>query len=180
MNVILDRDGVINFDSEHYIKTPEEWRPIPNSLEAIALMKQKGYRVFVATNQSGLARGLYSEDTLAQIHEKMTQLVQAQGGEITAIAYCPHGPKDGCDCRKPQPGLLFQLQRDHQISLAHTPFVGDSLRDLQAGRLAGCRPILVKTGNGQKTLLAHQDELSEIAVYDDLFQFAHQLEQATF
>lgn len=175
--VILDRDGVINVDSEHYIKTPDEWTPIPNSLKAIALMNQKGYKIFVATNQSGLARGLYNEATLGAIHKKMTELIQAQGGHIEDIVYCPHGPNQGCECRKPQPGLLHQLQNRYELTLNTTPFVGDSFRDIEAGISAGCPPILVKTGNGRKTLAHHAKELTDVKVFEDLFHFAEHLKR---
>ncbi len=171
--VVLDRDGVINHDSPDYIKSPEEWHLIEGSDHAIAMMGQKGYRVFVATNQSGLARGYYDEQTLSLIHQKMQRCLELQGGRIEGIAYCPHGPDDHCECRKPKPGLLAQLEKNHHIDLKGVPFVGDSLRDLQAGINHGAEPVLVKTGNGIKTL----DKLAGLRcqIFDNLFAFADQL-----
>lgn len=150
--VILDRDGVINQDSPDYIKSPGEWIPLPGSLEAIARLTRAGWRVAVATNQSGLARGLFDPAILEAIHARMCQAVEAAGGRIHLIQYCPHGPEDGCDCRKPRPGLFHRIARDLDVSLAGVPAVGDSARDLEAARAAGCRPILVRTGNGEGTL----------------------------
>lgn len=177
--IILDRDGVINHDSPDYIKSPQEWHPIDGSLDAIALMNQKGYRVFVATNQSGLARGYYTEAMLEAIHNKMHTLLKAAGAKVEQIVYCPHGPKDGCGCRKPEPGMLYQLQQSQQINLTQTPFVGDSWRDLQAGIAAGCQPILVKTGNGLKTIAQHQQALANIPVFNSLLAFAQSLPRLT-
>lgn len=149
--IIIDRDGVINFDSEAYIKTPDEWIAIPGSLEAIAQLSKQGYKVHVATNQSGLARNYYTRETLDHIHEKMHQGVQELGGKIDFIAYCPHGPGDTCECRKPKPGLFFQCLAHAQIPASKTIAIGDSKRDLVAAKTAGCTPWLVLTGNGQKT-----------------------------
>jgi len=149
--IILDRDGVINYDSDAYIKAPAEWQPIPGSLEAIAKLTQAGYTVTVATNQSGIARGYYDRATLEQIHQKMQTLAIAKGGRIDSIFFCPHGPDDNCACRKPKPGLLQQIAEHYQIDLQNTPVVGDSLRDLEAALAMQCRPYLVLTGNGQKT-----------------------------
>ncbi|MFP4245242.1 MAG: D-glycero-beta-D-manno-heptose 1,7-bisphosphate 7-phosphatase [Ectothiorhodospira sp.] len=150
--VILDRDGVINRDSPDYIKSPQEWIPLPGSLEAIARLTRAGWRVAVATNQSGLARGLFDAATLEAIHDRMRRAVEAAGGRIDCIHHCPHGPDDGCDCRKPRPGLLHRIADDLGVSLAGVPAVGDSARDLEAARAAGCRPLLVRTGNGERTL----------------------------
>ncbi|MFP4079669.1 MAG: D-glycero-beta-D-manno-heptose 1,7-bisphosphate 7-phosphatase [Ectothiorhodospira sp.] len=150
--VILDRDGVINRDSPDYIKSPQEWIPLPGSLEAIARLTRAGWRVAVATNQSGLARGLFDAATLEAIHDRMRRAVEAAGGRIDLIHHCPHGPDDGCDCRKPRPGLLHRIADDLGVSLAGVPAVGDSARDLEAARAAGCRPLLVRTGNGERTL----------------------------
>ena len=145
--IILDRDGVINFDSAAYIKSPAEWKPIPGSPEAIARLNQAGYRVVVATNQSGVGRSLFDMDTLNAIHEKMHKTVAAAGGRIDAVFYCPHAPDEGCHCRKPEPGLLEQIaQRYGLSSLAGVPYIGDSLRDMQAAAAAGCAPHLVCTG----------------------------------
>ena len=150
--VILDRDGVINHDSETLIKTPAEWIPIPGSLEAIARLNQAGYRVVVATNQSGIARGLLNMMTLNAIHQKMHAAAQSVGAEIDAVFFCPHAADESCDCRKPQPGMLHSIAGRFDISLKGLPMIGDSLRDLQAGFVVGCTPYLVLTGKGQKTI----------------------------
>ena len=155
--VILDRDGTINRDSDDFIKSPEEWLPLPGSLEAIALLNHHGYRVVVITNQSGIARGLFDLPTLDAMHDKMRQLASAAGGHIEAIYVCPHGPNDLCDCRKPKAGLFRQFASDKQIDLNTVYAIGDSLRDLQAADSAGAKPILVKTGKGSKTLHHHPD-----------------------
>ena len=157
--VILDRDGVINQDSPLFIKSPHEWLPIKGSLEAIALLNQLGYTVVVATNQSGIARKLFDENTLHAIHEKMHQAVKACGGCIDAIFYCPHGPNDSCDCRKPKPGLLQQIAKHYKLNLEQVVCVGDSYRDLEAALAAGATPVLVLTGNGRKTLQSHASHL---------------------
>ena len=148
---ILDRDGVINYDSDAYIKSPQEWQPIPGSLEAIARLSQAHWRVVIATNQSGLARGLFDAGTLMAIHARLRHEVQRAGGQIDAIFICPHGPDEGCDCRKPQPGMLREIGRRYELDLRQVPFIGDSLRDLQAAESAGCLPWLVRTGNGAHT-----------------------------
>ncbi len=165
--IILDRDGVINEDSDAYIKSPDEWRPIPGSLEAIARLSQAGYRVVVATNQSGVARGLFDLDTLMRMHDKMHRLVGDVGGQIEAVFFCPHGPDEGCDCRKPKPGMFTEIARRLMVELDGVPAVGDSLRDLQAAEAAGARPILVRTGKGERTL-AHPETVAGIDVFDDL------------
>lgn len=150
--VILDRDGVINQDSKAFIKSPAEWIALPGSLEAIARLSQAGWRVVIASNQSGLSRGMFSMETLNAIHAKMrTELAQA-GGHVDSVFICPHGPDDGCACRKPKPGMYTDIARRYDVSLKDVPAVGDSLRDLQASVAAGCAPWLVLTGNGQKTL----------------------------
>ena len=148
--IILDRDGVINHDSDAYIKSADEWRPIAGSLEAIARLTQSGYRIAVATNQAGVARGLLDLSILGQIHSKMQAAVSDAGGHIDAIFFCPHSPDAGCDCRKPKPGLLLEIFSRFGVKAEQTFMVGDSLRDLEAAYSAGCKPILVKTGNGQK------------------------------
>ena len=152
--VILDRDGVINLDSEHYIKTPEEWKPFAGSLEAIARFTQAGFRVVVATNQSGVGRGLFDMATLNAMHDKMHKAVNQLGGRIEAVFFCPHAQDAGCACRKPQPGMLLEIAERFNVALAGVPAIGDSLRDLQAARSAGARPILVLTGKGEQTLKA--------------------------
>ena len=152
--VILDRDGVINFDSEQFIKSPEEWKPIPGSLEAIARLTREGWRVVVATNQSGLARGLFEMATLNAIHAKMHKAVAAAGGRIEAVFFCPHSADMECDCRKPRTGLFVEIALRYANNLNDVPAIGDSLRDLQAAAAAGAQPILVKSGKGKKTLAA--------------------------
>ncbi len=152
--IILDRDGVINFGSDQYIKSPDEWRPIPGSLEAIARLTREGWRVVVATNQSGLARGLFEMATLNAIHAKMHKAVAQAGGRIEAVFYCPHAAETECDCRKPKPGLFNEIATRYGRELAGVPAVGDSLRDLLAAAAVGARPVLVRTGKGEKTLAA--------------------------
>ena len=150
--VILDRDGVINHDSATFIKSPEEWIPIPGSLEAIAMLNQSGYRVAVATNQSGIARGLFDMAALNAIHDKMHRALSQIGGRIDALFYCPHAADDHCDCRKPKTGMIEDISRRFSIELNHVYAVGDALRDMQAFANAGCKPILVRTGKGEETL----------------------------
>jgi D-glycero-D-manno-heptose 1,7-bisphosphate phosphatase len=148
--VILDRDGVINQDSDAYVKSADEWIPIDGSIEAIAKLYKAGFTVVVATNQSGLARGLFDLDDLEAMHDKLTQLVIDAGGELGAIFYCPHGPDDNCNCRKPKAGLIDAIEAEFDVSASSVPLVGDSLRDLEAGLQKGCDPILVLTGKGEK------------------------------
>ena len=150
--IILDRDGVINQDSDSFVKNPDEWIALPGSLHAIARLTQAGWKVVVATNQSGLARGLFDMDTLTAIHTKMRRELAAAGGSIDAVFMCPHGPDDNCSCRKPKPGMFEQIGHRYDVDLAGVPAVGDSLRDLQASSSVGCSPWLVLTGNGKKTL----------------------------
>lgn len=149
--VILDRDGVINFDSAQFIKSPEEWKPIPGSLESIARLTQSGYKVVVATNQSGIGRGLFDMDTLNRMHQKMHKAAFDVGARIDAIFYCPHAADSKCDCRKPKPGMFKRISETMNVDLTGIPAIGDSLRDLQAGAAVGCQPILVLTGKGEKT-----------------------------
>lgn len=150
--LILDRDGVINHDSDAYIKSPDEWLPIDGSLDAIARFTKAGIQVVVATNQSGISRGLFDLDTLGAIHRKMHKAVQDAGGQISAVFFCPHAASENCRCRKPQPGMLLDILERTRIAPADTVMVGDSLRDLEAGQSAGCRTILVLTGNGRQTM----------------------------
>ena len=152
--VILDRDGVVNYDSAKFIKKPQEWKPIPGSLEAIARLNQAGYRVVIATNQSGVGRGLLDMATLSAIHDKMHKALAQFGGRIDAVFYCPHAQDADCSCRKPKPGLFEEIARRFNVSLAGVPCIGDSLRDLQAAAQVGALPILVLTGKGQKTAAA--------------------------
>jgi len=149
--IILDRDGVINHDSPAFIKSPAEWIPIPGSLEAIARLNQAGYRVVVASNQSGIARELFDIATLNAIHQKMHTAAQLVGADIDAIFFCPHAAIDNCDCRKPKAGMFEEISKRFKLSLKGVPTVGDSLRDLQAGFVSGCTPYLVLTGKGEKT-----------------------------
>ena len=149
--VILDRDGTINQDSDQYIKSPAEWKPIKGSLEAIARFTQEGRRVVVATNQSGIGRGLFDMATLNAIHDTMHRAVHQAGGRIDAIFFCPHAGDANCECRKPKPGMLLEIAKRMNVELEGVPMVGDSLRDLQAAVAAGARPVLVLTGKGTKT-----------------------------
>ncbi len=154
--VILDRDGVINQDSANFIKNPNEWIPITGSLEAIALLNQSGFRVALATNQSGVSRGLFDMATLNSIHDKMHRELAHVGGRIDALFYCPHAADDHCDCRKPKTGMIEEIGKRFSVELNEVVAVGDSLRDLQAFADAGCQPILVRTGKGEETLAAAQ------------------------
>jgi len=149
--IILDRDGVINFDSAQFIKSPDEWKPIPGSLAAIARLNHAGYRVVVATNQSGVGRGLFEMDTLNAIHEKMLKALAQIGGRIDAIFFCPHTSADNCACRKPKPGMLIEISNRFNTNLSGVPAIGDALRDLEAAVTVGAKPILVLTGKGKKT-----------------------------
>ncbi|HEX7054183.1 MAG TPA: D-glycero-beta-D-manno-heptose 1,7-bisphosphate 7-phosphatase [Burkholderiales bacterium] len=172
--VILDRDGTINHDSDDYIKSPQEWRPIRGSLEAIARLTQAGYRVVVATNQSGIARGLFTAQTLFAIHDTLQRALGHMGGRIDAFFFCPHAPDSGCPCRKPQPGMLLEVARRFNVPLKDTYMVGDARRDLEAARAAGARPVLVLTGKGRKT----RDEGNlppGTQVFADLSAFAEHL-----
>ena len=165
--VILDRDGVINYDSDQYIKSPEEWKPIPGSLHAIARLNQAGYRVVVATNQSGIGRGLFEMDTLNAIHDKMHKTLALVGGRVDAVFFCPHTNTDNCECRKPKPGMFKEIAARFNADLAGVPSVGDSLRDLQAAIAVGARPILVRSGKGAKTLV-HPELPADIPIFPDL------------
>ena len=149
--VILDRDGVINHDSDQFIKTPAEWKPIEGAVEAIARLNQNGYRVVVATNQSGIGRGLFDMATLNAINDKMMEMVFRQGGRIDAVFFCPCTAEQHCHCRKPDTGMFEDIAARYQMGLAGVPAIGDSLRDLEAGAKAGCAPLLVLTGKGKKT-----------------------------
>lgn len=170
--VILDRDGVINHDSDHFVKTLEEWIPIPGSIQAIAHLSRAGFTVAVASNQSGIARGLIHPANLKAMHDQLSRLVSEAGGEIAALVFCPHGPDDQCACRKPKPGLIDQLFR--QLGEPEQCWIiGDSLRDLEAGIARGCKPILVKTGKGNKTLQGGIP--TETEVFEDLAEAARWL-----
>lgn len=171
--VVIDRDGVINEDSDDYIKSVAEWRPIAGSLEAIAALTQGGFTVAVVTNQSGVGRGLLDEATLGAIHATMRARVRAAGGELAGIYYCPHRPDAGCDCRKPGPGMFRALERELGISVLGAPYIGDRPSDVLAARGVGARPILVRTGVGAATERALGDP--SIAVFDDLWSAAQGL-----
>ena len=177
--VILDRDGVINHDSKDYIKSVHEVLPIQGSINAMADLYRAGYAIYVATNQSGIGRGLFSLEDLDAIHAMLIKLVEEKGGAIAGIYYCPHRPEDHCDCRKPKPGLLKQIERHLGHSLSGVPFIGDSMRDLEAGRACSCIPILVKTGIGMRTLKELKKEqhplLQNLRVFDSLADAANAL-----
>nr|WP_233097204.1 D-glycero-beta-D-manno-heptose 1,7-bisphosphate 7-phosphatase [Pseudomonas sp. MF6755] len=149
--LILDRDGVINYDSDAYIKSVDEWIPLPGSIEAIAQLSKAGWTVAIATNQSGIARGYYDIATLDAMHARLRTLVAEQGGEVGLVVYCPHGPDEGCDCRKPKPGMLKIIAEHYKVPLAGIWFVGDSLGDLEAAKAVDSQPVLVKSGKGEKT-----------------------------
>ena len=165
--ILLDRDGVINRDSDTHVKSVEEWRPIPGSLDAIARLCTAGFSVVVVSNQSGLARGLFDRNTLDAIHREMHRQVEAAGGRLAGIFVCPHGPEEGCMCRKPRPGLLRDVERSFGVRVAGAPLVGDKPSDLEAARRAGCQPILVRTGKGAAAEQAGVG-LSDALVFDDL------------
>lgn len=175
--IILDRDGVINEDSDDYIKSADEWIPLPGSIEAIAALSKAGWQIAIATNQSGLSRQLFDLDELEAMHAKLCSLVEQQGGHIDAIFYCPHLPDDDCDCRKPKTGLLDAIERELDTKVAGNIFVGDSLKDLQAGEAKQCRCILVKTGKGMRTLqkISGDPHWSGLEVFEDLHSLAQQL-----
>jgi D-glycero-D-manno-heptose 1,7-bisphosphate phosphatase len=173
--IILDRDGTINEDSDDYIKSPDEWIPLPGSIEAIGRLSRAGYQVVVATNQSGIARGYYDMDTLNRIHARMIDKVTEQGGKIDGIFICPHGPNDECDCRKPKPGLYVEIGKRLNSSLNGVYAVGDSVRDIVAARDAGASPVLVRTGKGERALEEPGPELEDVPIFDDLAAFAEHL-----
>lgn len=165
--IVLDRDGVINFDSDQYIKSPDEWKPIPGSLAAIAKLNQKGYRVVVSTNQSGIGRGLFGMDMLNAIHDKMLKAAAQLGARIDAVFFCPHTDADQCECRKPKPGMLREIALRYNTELVGVPAIGDSLRDLEAAVAVGAQPILVMTGKGAKTI-EHPSLPGHTKVFPDL------------
>lgn len=167
--IILDRDGVINHDSDNYIKSADEWLPIDGSIDAIARLSQAGYRIFIASNQSGLARGLFQQADLDAMHEKLLSLVAGAGGKIAGIFYCPHHPDDNCRCRKPKTGLIDDIESALKTSVADCFFIGDSIKDLRAGRAKHCRTILVKTGKGHASLRQLQEQpMDKVLVFDNL------------
>jgi len=167
--IILDRDGVINEDSDEYIKSADEWIPIPGSLDAIARLNHAGYAVAIASNQSGIARGYFDIEALAAMTVKMNDMLAQHGGRVDAMVYCPHRPKDGCDCRKPKPGMLIEIGNRFKVSLNNVLFVGDNIDDIKAAQAAGVKPVLVKTGKGKQTVdkLA-ENKFNDVMVYDNL------------
>jgi len=173
--LLLDRDGVINQDSDDYIRSPDEWIPLPGAIDALARLSQTGWTLAVATNQSGIARGYYSVDCMEAIHARLRELVAAKGGQLGLITHCPHGPDEGCDCRKPKPGMLLALAQHYQISPSGLWFVGDSASDLAAAVAAGCQPVLVKTGKGARTLQG--DLPAGTLIFEDLAEVANHLTQ---
>ncbi|HET9679057.1 MAG TPA: D-glycero-beta-D-manno-heptose 1,7-bisphosphate 7-phosphatase [Gammaproteobacteria bacterium] len=164
--LILDRDGVINQDRDDYVKSADEWQAIPGALQAMARARQAGWIVTIASNQSGLGRGLFDEAALHAMHEKMRQGIEVFDGRIDSIFYCPHSPDDNCDCRKPKPGLLHQIARHYGSDLTHAVFIGDSLKDIQTAQAVNAKPVLVRTGKGAKTESLLSD--NTVPVFDDL------------
>jgi D-glycero-D-manno-heptose 1,7-bisphosphate phosphatase len=165
--IILDRDGVINFESREYIKSPEEWLAIPGSLDAIAQLNRSGFHVLVVTNQSGVARGYFDLEMLDTIHEKMMSELATVGGYIDEIFFCPHHPDEHCSCRKPKPGMFKQIAAKYPLQMQNTFYIGDSFSDVLAAQAAGCLPLLVKTGNGELALQRHP-QLANIPHFADL------------
>ena len=178
--IILDRDGVINEDSDDYIKSPDEWNPIPGSLDAISRLNHAGYHVAVASNQSGIGRGYFDLETLSAMHNKMNDMLSQSGGQVDAVFFCPHGPKDGCDCRKPMPGLLNEISVRFQTRLDDVFFVGNTISDIKAANAAGAKPVIVRTGKGESTIekLAEHG-LEDTPVYDDLSDVVNTLLNGT-
>jgi D-glycero-D-manno-heptose 1,7-bisphosphate phosphatase len=177
--IILDRDGVINEDSDDYVKSLGEWIPIPGSIEAIANLSKAGYIITIATNQSGIGRGLFDLDELEKMHNKLSSLVEGLGGHIDGIFYCPHTPQDECNCRKPRSGLITAIEEELATSAQGAYIVGDSVRDLEAGVEKHCLPVLVKTGKGAKSLVSLQTKnpllFAQTKIFNDLKSFADYL-----
>ena len=171
--ILLDRDGVVNFDSPDYIKDAGEWVPIPGSLEAIVALRKGGFKVAICTNQAGVGRGILSLSALCAIHDKLHDSLRRLGGELDALTYCPHHPDDGCRCRKPAPGMLLDTMAELHAEPSESTFVGDSLKDIEAARAAGCAAVLVRTGNGRDTESAARALGAE--VFDDLSAFSRAL-----
>jgi D-glycero-D-manno-heptose 1,7-bisphosphate phosphatase len=169
--VVIDRDGVINYDSANYIRCPDDWRPLPGSLAAIATLHRAGFDVVVATNQSGVGRGYFSAETLEQIHRRMDEAIRSAGGKLAGVFVCPHHPAAGCGCRKPKPGLLRQIEAAFERPLAGVPAIGDSGRDLDAALAVGARAMLVRTGNGERTLRTYPG-MDRVEVFADLAEAA--------
>ena len=171
--VILDRDGVISHVQEEDVTTVDAWDPIPGSIEAISRLKKAGYLVTIASNHTGIARGYYSEEDLQQMHQKMQRLLSARGASVDGFFYCPHGPEANCICRKPKPGMLFQIAQQFDIDLSETPLVGDDISDVQAAKIANAKPVLVRTGKGEYTTQNFAEALN-VPVYDDLAHFVRE------
>jgi D-glycero-D-manno-heptose 1,7-bisphosphate phosphatase len=171
--VILDRDGVINHEADDDVTTVDGWDPIPGSIEAINRLKKAGYLVTIASNHSGIARGIYSEDELVEMNAKMQRMLAVRGASVDGIFYCPHGPEANCICRKPKPGLLFQIAKQFDIDLSQTPLVGDNISDIQAAKMANAKPVLVRTGKGEY-VMQHFPEALDVPVYDDLAHFVRE------
>ena len=171
--VILERDGVINHRQEEDVTTVEGWDPISGSIEAINRLKKAGYLVTIASNHSGVARGHYSEDDLQKMHEKMQRMLSSRGASVDGIFYCPHGPESNCVCRKPKPGLLYQIAKEFDIDLSETSMVGESISDIRAAKIANAKPVLVRTGDGEYTM-QHFPEALDVPVYDDLAHFVRE------
>jgi D-glycero-D-manno-heptose 1,7-bisphosphate phosphatase len=173
---ILDRDGVINFDSDQYIKSPAEWRPIPGSIEAIARLHQAGYRIAVATNQSGIGRGMIDMTSVNAVHQHMMKLLSEKGGRIDAVFFCPHAATEQCECRKPAPGLMHDIGERYGVELGAVPMVCDTLRDLEAARAAGCQPHLVRSGRAavadDATIAQWLEAVPGTKVHKDMAAFA--------
>lgn len=172
--IILDRDGVINEDSDDYIKSPDEWHAIPGSLEAIATLNRHNYQVVIVSNQSGIGRKLFTVDDLNAINIKMETHLAQYGGRIDAIFFCPHTPKDKCQCRKPKPGLYNEVSNRLRVALNKVYCVGDKMTDIQAAQSAGAKPILVKTGKGKDEIVS-DNVPSGIPIYKDLSTFVDEL-----
>jgi len=168
--VILDRDGVINHLLDDDVTTVDGWDPIPGSIEAINRLKKAGYLVTIASNHSGIASGHYNEEELQEMHAKMQRLLAARGASVDGIFYCPHGPEANCICRKPKPGLLFQIAKEFAIDLSQTPLVGDNISDIQAAKMANAKPVLVRTGKGEYVMQNFPEAL-DVPIFDDLAHF---------
>lgn len=173
--VVLDRDGVINEDADDYIKSADEWVPIPGSLEAIAALTHARFRIVVVSNQSGLARGFFDLGSLNRMHRKLREAAYLLGGRVEMILFCPHGPHEGCLCRKPAAGLFRDIGERTGLVMRGLPFVGDSFTDIQAARLVGMEPILVRTGKGARTLAQEGAALAGVAIFDDLKSVSEEL-----
>lgn len=180
--IVLDRDGVINRDSENFIRSADEWIPIEGSIEAIAKLSRAGFRMVVITNQSGVGRGLFDLNALSAMHEKMLSLIQQAGGKLEGVFFCPHAPEDNCTCRKPEIALFTQVEEKFGISLAGAYAVGDSRRDLEAAIKKQCKPVLVLTGKGKKTQaqLNSLDHHQQVTVFNNLHEFAENLLSSGF